>query len=145
MIGGYIVNGMKIVGDCPQTVIGDMGTENKAIERFQTSLHYLFNENVSSTPCFLYGKSVHNQKIEAWSSILRKLSAQFWMNLFQTSKDKDYFCGTFLDKCLMQFCFMDLIQVDMYLLIIFELSHIYLLFFLKTMADCFRMIWIKLF
>lgn len=106
---------MRTVGGCPQSLRCDMGTENKVVEIIQTALHELFNEEVSSRPCFLYGKSVHNQRIEAWWSILRKHSAQFWMNLFQSLKDEDYFCGTFLDKSLIQFCFMELIQVDIYL------------------------------
>ncbi|CAH1107743.1 unnamed protein product [Psylliodes chrysocephalus] len=35
------------------------------------------------------------------------------MNFFQTLKDEDYFCGDFLDKCLVQCCFMSMIQEDL--------------------------------
>lgn len=100
-----------MIGGCPETLRCDMGTENTCIERMQKSLHELFGTN-SSKPCFIYGKSVHNQRIEAWWSILRKHNAQFWMNIFHKLKDEGHFCGTYLDKCLIQFCFMELIQVS---------------------------------
>lgn len=100
-----------MVGGCPQSLRSDLGTENVTVERFQKALHDLFHETNSRRPPFLYGKSTHNQRIEAWWSILRKHSAQFWMNLFQMLRDDNLFDGTFLDKSLIQYCFMDLIQV----------------------------------
>ncbi|KAG5887618.1 hypothetical protein JTB14_002627 [Gonioctena quinquepunctata] len=102
-----------MVGGCPKSLRCDMGTENKVVEKIQKAFHSLFNDTPSTKPYFIYGKSVHNQRIEAWWSILRKHSSQFWMNLFQSLKDEDYFCGTFLDKSLIQFCFMGLIQEDL--------------------------------
>ena len=89
-----------------------MGTENKTVEHIHTSLRELFDESTHTKPPFLYGKSVNNQRIESWWSILRKHSAQFWMNLFQMLKEDDYFDGSFLDKSLIQFCFLELIQVS---------------------------------
>lgn len=89
-----------------------MGTENKTVEKIQTSLCELFNEADHEKPPFLYGKSVNNQRIESWWAILRKHCAQYWMNLFQKIKEDDYFDGSFLDKSLIQFCFNNLIQVS---------------------------------
>lgn len=60
---------------------------------------------------FVYGRSTANQRIESWWGILRKHCAQFWMNLFQEMKDNFIFDGNFLDKALMQFCFINFIQV----------------------------------
>lgn len=110
-MAGYYLNGIQLVGGCPKTIRSDMGTENKTVERIQTSLRELFDDIVNTKPPFLYGKSVNNQRIESWWCILRKHSAQFWMNLFQVLKEDDHFDGTFLDKSLIQFCFTDLIQV----------------------------------
>lgn len=64
---------------------------------------------------FLYGKSTHNQRIEWFWGILRKEVGQFWMNLFADMANcigETIFCGTFLDKNLVQFGFMDIIQVN---------------------------------
>lgn len=112
MIGGYFLDAMKIIGGCPETLRSDMGTENGIMQKIQESLHELFNESSSNRPCFLYGKSMHNQRIEAWWSMLRKHNSQFWMNLFQMLKDGNLFDGSFLDVSLIQFCFTTLIQVS---------------------------------
>ncbi|KAB0799539.1 hypothetical protein PPYR_07419 [Photinus pyralis] len=62
---------------------------------------------------FLYGTSQANQRIESWWSILRKQNAQFWMNIFQSLKEDGYFSGTYLDKSLIRFCFMAIIQKEL--------------------------------
>jgi len=36
---------------------------------------------------------------------------QFWINVFEELKEEDLFSGSILDKSLMQFCFLNLIQV----------------------------------
>lgn len=100
-----------MVGGFPRSVRYDMGTENRTVGKIQTALHELFGET-SGRPAVFCGKSTCNQRIEAWWSILRKQNAQFWMNLFQTLRDDGLFDGSFLDKALVQFSFMDLIQVS---------------------------------
>lgn len=110
VIANYYLNAVEEYGGCPQTVRTDMGTENGRIEHMQTFLRdNLRNENV--LPAFIYGTSQHNQRIEAWWSILRKHNAQFWMNLFETLKDNNLFNGNIIDKSLVQFCFLSIIQV----------------------------------
>lgn len=111
MIAGYYLNGVELVGGIPGTVRFDLGTENKVVERIQRTIHEVFNGSSASKPPILYGRSTANQRIESWWSILRKHCAQFWMNLFQLLKEDDHFDGSFLDKSLIQFCFMDIIQV----------------------------------
>ncbi|OWF55811.1 hypothetical protein KP79_PYT10852 [Mizuhopecten yessoensis] len=59
---------------------------------------------------FIYGTSQHNQRIEAWWCIHRKKNAQFWMSLFADIKTDGWFPGDYLDKCLIQFCFLPLIK-----------------------------------
>lgn len=110
VIANYYLNAVEEYGGCPQTVRTDMGTENGRIEHMQTFLrHNLRNENV--LPAFIYGTSQHNQRIEAWWSILRKHNAQYWMNLFESLKDNNLFTGNIIDKSLIQFCFLPIIQV----------------------------------
>lgn len=105
------MNAIKLIGGFPKTVRTDMGTENKSVENIQRVLHELFVNEDAERPPFLYGRSTHNQRIEAWWSILRKHSAQFWMNLFQMLKEDNLFDGSFLDVALIQYCFMDIVQV----------------------------------
>lgn len=111
VIAGYYINAMKIFGGCPVTVRSDMGTENGTVEKIQTAVRELFWSNINHMPAFLYGRSTANQRIESWWSILRKQNAQYWMNLFEILKQEGLFNGTFVDKSLIQFCFLSMIQV----------------------------------
>lgn len=104
VIAGYYVEAVASLSGCPVRVRGDHGTENGHIEVFQKFLRH--NDNA-----FLYGTSQLNQRIEAWWCILRKETGQFWMDLFQILAHDGVYSGTFLDKNLVQFCFMRLIQV----------------------------------
>ncbi|XP_031333705.1 uncharacterized protein LOC116163746 isoform X2 [Photinus pyralis] len=113
VIGGYYLDVVKEIGGCPLTVRCDMGNENKTLEHLQVTLNEVFKDGTCRRPPFIVGKSTHNQRIEAWWGVLRKHSAQFWMNLFQTLKEDNLFDGSFLDKSLIQFCFANLIQRDM--------------------------------
>ena len=103
VIGNYYIEAVKQCGGYPIKVRADMGTENVIVEQ----MHIFLREQQDS---FLYGKSVHNQRIEAWWAILRRQTIQFWMNLFEGLKE-EAFTGSFLDKALVQFCFLHLIQV----------------------------------
>ncbi|KAJ8018224.1 hypothetical protein HOLleu_43906 [Holothuria leucospilota] len=61
---------------------------------------------------FVYGKSTSNQRIEFWWGILRKVCADFWIDLFSHLRDNEgLFDGGDLDKALIQFCFLNMIQV----------------------------------
>lgn len=111
VIGGNFFNAIHELGGCPRTVRTDLGTENKQMEHMQTDFRELTGFQFSNPP-FLTGTSQHNQRIESWWNILRKHSAQFWMYLFQQVKEDGLFTGTFLDKSLIQYCFMDIIQVS---------------------------------
>lgn len=67
----------------------------------------------STTPLFIYGTSKANQRIESWWSILRKHNSQFLINLFQQIKEGGKYNGNILDKSLITFSLMDIIQVRM--------------------------------
>ena len=81
-----------------------MGTENGRVAAMQNCL--------SERQSFLYGKSTHNQRIEAFWCMLRKECTQFWMDTLKTVKDAGDFTGDPLDEGLMQFCFMRFVQVS---------------------------------
>ena len=113
VISGYFLEAVSKLGAVPTVVRTDMGTENCDIADMQVFLRrHGTDAHVRTGRAFVYGTSQHNQRIESWWSILRKENAQFWINLFNDLKTNGYFCGDFLDKNLLQFCFMDIIQVS---------------------------------
>lgn len=102
---GYFVDAVISLGGCAQRVRADLGTENRHVEQLQLFLR----DNADK--CFLYGKSTANQRIEWFWGLLRREAMQVYMNKFAKLKDDGYFTGEVLDKCLIQFCFMDAVQV----------------------------------
>ena len=123
VIGSYYVKAIKKHLGCPRIMRSDMGTENGHVEE----MHRFLRRNGTDTQsqnCFFYGRSTANQRIEFWWSILRKESSQFWINLFhQLKNDGDFTCNQ-LDKSILQFCFLNMLQVDIFLLC-FTLTSIY--------------------
>ncbi|KAG5900535.1 hypothetical protein JTB14_022842 [Gonioctena quinquepunctata] len=100
------MNTVESLGGCPKRIRTDMGTENGYVEQMQ---NFFGDRNLGAI--FIHGRSTANQRIESWWNILRKHTAQFWMNLFQSLKDNGHVNGSFIDKSLVQFVFMDIIQV----------------------------------
>ena len=113
VIANYFIKAVSRKSGCPQRIRADLGTENGHVEQMQTFLRRNHTDELAGNKSFLYGKSTHNQRIEWFWGCLRKEMGQFYMDLFSTLGDEgtDLFCGNFLDKSLIQFCFMDLIQV----------------------------------
>lgn len=117
IIGGYFMEVVRHLKGCPKMLRTDMGTENRYVEQIQ---NYFNERNIFHEIIFISGRSTANQRIESWWSLLRKHSAQFWMNFFQMLRDIGSFDGSFLDKSLIQFVFIGLIQVRVYLNVYFH-------------------------
>ena len=111
IIAGYFVEYISKSGGCPMVIRADYGTENSSVRNLQTFLRRNQTDVLAGQNSFLYGTSVTNQRIESWWGILRKECVEFYINLFHQIKDEGYFNGTYLDKALIQFCFMAIIQV----------------------------------
>ena len=82
-MGKLYLDYVKSVRCAPKKINGDRGTENLYIAAFQT---YFRRDNIyelAAENSFLYGKSVSNQRIEAYQSQLRKCSTNWWMNFFK--------------------------------------------------------------
>ena len=60
-------------------------------------------------PVWIEQSQPKNRKLVGF---LRRQHAQFWMNLFQDLKDSDSFSGDFLDKSLIQFTCLEIIEVS---------------------------------
>ena len=111
----YFIDCIRQVEGVPLVVRGDCGTENTYIAAVQRYLRKDCDDSIAGNKSFLYGKSVANQRIEAWWSLLRKTSTSWWMNFFKDMRDMGLFNGTdpMQLNCL-QFCFMPLIQEELH-------------------------------
>ncbi|KAI4831136.1 hypothetical protein KUCAC02_002731 [Chaenocephalus aceratus] len=67
----------------------------------------------SETDNVTFGPSTGNQRIERWWLTLRSECVQFWMDLFDKLSVDGYFSDNFLDKSLIQFCFLQIIQEEL--------------------------------
>ncbi len=111
VIADYDISTVTRIGGCPERLRADLGTENGHVKAMQVFLRRNHTDSYAGEKSFMYGCSTANQRIEAWWGILRKQSGQLWMDIFQTLKDDGHFSGDFLDKTLIQFCFLNLVQV----------------------------------
>lgn len=111
LIGGYYIEAVERLGGCPRVVRGDLGTENGHVRDFQRFLNISHEDETLDS--YLEGASTANQRIEYWWGFLRKECMEFWISLFADLRDNGFFDGGFLDKSLLQFCCMGLIQVSL--------------------------------
>ncbi len=112
VIADYFINTVMRIGGCPQRLRADPGTENGHVKDMQMFLRRNHTDHHAGDGSFICGCSTANQRIESWWGILHRQSVQFWMDILQTLKDDGLFSGDFLDKSLVQFCFLNLIQVQ---------------------------------
>lgn len=114
VIAGYFIEAVKRKQGCPQRIRADMGTENSYIEQMQVFLRRTHDDELAGSKSFLYGKSTHNQRIEWFWGLVRKEMSQFYISLFKelASDEVGLFTGDLIDKSLIQFCFMQLVQVS---------------------------------
>ncbi|XP_033761355.1 uncharacterized protein LOC117343145 [Pecten maximus] len=112
VIAGYYIRSVQNKDGCPERLRADAGTENGYVRQMQSFLREDHVDRFAGVRSFMYGRSTANQKIESFWCIFRKEVTAFWMDLFKQLQDDNYFIGDFLDKNLIQFCLMDLIQAD---------------------------------
>lgn len=62
----------------------------------------------------MYGKSVSNQRIEAWWGQLRRGCMDWWINYFKDLRDNGLYCDSdiFHTECL-RFCFMPILKEEL--------------------------------
>ena len=103
IIAGHYVNALEKLGACPKRVRGDRGTENKFVAEIQQCL--------SDRNSFFYGPSTANQRIEALWCQMRMECFQFWIEFLGLLKDVGLYNGDPIDKNLVQFVFISILQV----------------------------------
>ena len=111
VVANYFIEAVKSKQGCSVRIRADRGTENGHVEQMLKFLRCDHTDDYASN-CFLYGSSNHNERIKRWWGFLRTHHAQYWMNIFQNLKEENLFDGELVDKSLIQFCFLNQIQVS---------------------------------
>lgn len=114
VVGGYFIDAILRSEGSPERVRADAGTENTYVKQMQIFLRSDHVDMFSGRRSFVQGTSTANQRIEYFWSILRKEAVGFWMNLFKQLQHDGYYTGDYLDRNLIQFCFLKLVQVCTY-------------------------------
>lgn len=110
IIADYFMSSVQKLGGCPRIVRIDEGTENVNISVLQQECsQYYWGEELSY--CVLKGKSTSNQRIESWWNQYRRQNSEYYIELFQRLTMEGNFCGDEVDKELIRFCFLQIIQV----------------------------------
>ena len=110
IVAGYYLQAAVDTNLCPRVIRADNGTENVSVADMQRFLRRNHNDSLSGEKSFRYGTSCLNQRIEFWWGILRKECIQFWMDLLSNLKEDHLYTGSWLDKNLVRFCFINLVQ-----------------------------------
>jgi len=121
VVAGYYLEALKEHGGCPRVVRADPGTENVNIKRIQNQ--FMDNQN----NCYIEGSSTSNQRIENFWSMLRKQLLEYWLCLLHGLQDEGDYVGDFLDKNILRFALMGVMQVT-FTKVYLNSSRPYLLF-----------------
>ena len=114
VIASYFLECVKELGGVPLVIRGDQGTENVNVAAVQRFFRCDAQDSFAGQKSFLYGRSVSNQRIEAWWRFLRNSETDCWINFFKNLREQ----GLFTDsdpiqvECLW-FCFMPLIEDEL--------------------------------
>lgn len=106
VIAGYFLETVKKYGGTAKMIRGDFGTENVLVRDMQ---RYFRSNDITTS--YIAGAGTQNQRIESWWGYLRREHLQYWIDLFSNLKEIQAFSGSELDKNLVLFCFMAIIQV----------------------------------
>ena len=114
VIASYFLNCVQEGGGTARVVRADNGTENVRVAAIQRCFRHEASDDFSADKSFLYGKSVSNQRIEAWWGQLRKGCTDWWITHFKDLRDRGLYCDSNVvhSECL-QFCYMAIIQEEL--------------------------------
>ena len=80
VFAGFYVQCIKQIEGVPRVLRGDQGNENSTVAAVQRFLRRNSTDALSGTENILYGRSVSNQRIEAWLSFLKRSETGWWIN-----------------------------------------------------------------
>lgn len=114
LVAKYFLDTIRQVGGAPSIVHTDYGTENVKVAGIQRFLRRHGTDSFAGANSFMYGKSVSNQRIEAWWGQLRKNSTDWWINHFKSLRDGGlYSDGDVLHVECLKFCYMLVIRAEL--------------------------------
>ena len=111
----YFVDCISEVGGTARIVRADCGTENCHVAGIQRFLRSNSDDSFAAEKSFMYGRSVSNQRIEAWWSQLRRGCTNWWIEHFKELQESGCYCDSNVVhvECL-RFCYMDAIRDELY-------------------------------
>ncbi|XP_020624450.1 uncharacterized protein LOC110061929 [Orbicella faveolata] len=115
IIAKYFLQTVRYIRGTPRIVRGDCGTENCQVAAIQRFFREGYDDVFAGDKSFMYGRSVANQQIEAWWSILRKMNTDFWINYFKDLRETGlYNDDNIVHVQCVKFCFMPLIREELH-------------------------------
>lgn len=112
IVAYYYLQSIEQLQGTPAIIRGDLGTENSTLAFIQPFLRRHGTDSAQQTS-FRYGRSVSNQRIEAWWGILRKWNSDWWIDFFKNLKAGGHFDETNpVDIDCLRFAFMHIIKKE---------------------------------
>lgn len=114
VIAQYFLDCVKQIGGTSSIVRADYGTENVKVAGVQRFFRRDSYDSFAGSKSFMYGRSVSNQRIEAWWSQLRKSCTEWWINHLKDLRDRGVYCdGNILHVECLKFCYMPVIRSEL--------------------------------
>lgn len=114
LIASYYLSCVQQIRGVPMIMRGDRGTGNLYVAGIQCFLCRNSCDAFSGNDSLMYGRSVSNQRIEAWWSFFRKSETDWWITFLKDLRDSGQFseANPIQVNCI-RFCFTPLIQVEL--------------------------------
>ncbi|XP_066301035.1 uncharacterized protein [Branchiostoma lanceolatum] len=113
IIATFYMDAVCQLGGCPLLTRSDPGSENVVVAALQATFREHGDDDFAGSKSHQYGRSVHNQRIEAfWSYLKPRLT--YWLEVFQGLVDEGEFeVGNFIQTLCLQYCFMSILSEDL--------------------------------
>lgn len=102
---------VRSTGKIPKLIRSDKGTETGLIACSHTLLRQASKPNLPFEKAYFFGKSVKNQRIEAWWNILTDGQTESWKQYFARLESEDLFQEDKIDVACLQFIYMDMLRI----------------------------------
>ena len=114
IVSSYYIKAIQVLQAAPRRVRGDRGTENGTVYGIQRFLRRNHTDSFNGQKSFQYGKSVSNQRIEAWWSLLKKDTLQQWIDCFKDMRDSGlYDDSNNVHVEALKLCYYSIVQNDL--------------------------------
>lgn len=114
---------VRSTGQIPKLIRSDKGTETVLIARSHILLRRATNSTLSFERAYSFGKSVKNQRIEAWWNILTDGQTESWKQYFGRLENEDLFQEDKIDVACLQFVYMDMLRIHIHRFVDIHNNH----------------------